>query len=68
MITIDDVEYAEEDLTEEAKARVERIQELQKQVHQTLLNYEELQAAMSHHAAKIKEALNVPVQSDEAND
>ena len=68
MITIDDVEYDEEDLTEEAKARVERIQELQKQVHQTLLNYEELQAAMSHHAAKIKEALNVSIQPDEAND
>jgi len=54
MITIDEVEYAEEDLNEEAKARVERIQELQ--------------AAMSHHAAKIKEALDVSVQLDKAND
>ena len=68
MITIDEVEYAEEDLTEEAVGRVERIQELRRRISTLMVEYEELQAAMSHHAAKIKEALNVPVQLDKAND
>ena len=68
MITIDEVEYAEEDLTEEAVGRVERIQELRRRISTLMVEYEELQAAMSHHAAKIKEALDVPVQLDKADD
>lgn len=66
MITIDDVEYAEEDLTEEAKIRVKRIQELRGQIDALMINYEEIQAAINHHAGKIKEAIDAPVQRDEA--
>ena len=68
MITIDDVTYAAEDLTEEAKIRVKRIQELRGQIDALMINYEEIQAAISHHAGKIKEVMDVSVQSDEAND
>lgn len=68
MITIDDVTYAEEDLTEEAMGRVERIQDLRRRINALMIEYEEIQAAISHHAGKIKEVMDVPVQSDEAND
>ena len=59
MITIDDIEYAEEDLTEESKIRIKRIQELRAQIDSVMVNYEELQAAISHHAGKIKESVQV---------
>jgi predicted nucleic acid-binding Zn-ribbon protein len=60
MITIDDIEYAEEDLTEESKIRIKRIQELRAQIDSLMINYEELQAAISHHAGKIKESVDAP--------
>jgi len=68
MITIDDVEYTEEELTEEARGRVERIQDLRRRISALMVEYEELQAAIIHHAGKIKEVMDVSVQSDEAND
>jgi len=57
MITIDDIEYKEEDLSEDAKVRVKRIQELRGQIDALMINYEEIQSAISHHAGKIKESM-----------
>ena len=68
MITIDGVEYAEEDLSEEAKIRINRILDLRKEIDRLMLNYDEVQAAISNHELKVKATLDVPVQPDQTND
>lgn len=68
MITIDGVEYAEEDLSNEAKIRINRILEIRQEIERLMLKYEELQAAISDHELKVKATLNVPVQPDQTND
>jgi len=67
MITIDDVEYTEEELTEEARGRVERIQDLRRRISALMVEYEELQAAISHHAGKIKESVQ-PLEEENASE
>jgi cell fate (sporulation/competence/biofilm development) regulator YlbF (YheA/YmcA/DUF963 family) len=67
MITIDDVEYTEEELTEEARGRVERIQDLRRRISALMVEYEELQAAISHHAGKIKESVE-PLEEENASE
>lgn len=58
MITIDGVEYAEKDLSEEAKVRINRILDLRKEIDRLMLNYDEVQAAISHHQNKIAESVS----------
>lgn len=68
MITIDGVEYAEEDLSNEAKIRINRILEIRQEIERLVLKYGELQAVISNHELKVKATLDVPIQPDQTND
>ena len=54
MITIDDVEYTEEDLSEDAKIRAGRIMELRAEIVKLVLAQQEAEQSIRFHAQQIK--------------
>ena len=54
MITIDDIEYTEEDLSEDAKIRAGRIGVLRKEVVELILRQQEAEQSIRFHAQQIK--------------
>jgi hypothetical protein len=54
MITIDNVEYSEEDLSEDAKIRAGRIMELRQEVVRLILAQQEAEQSIRFHAQQIK--------------
>lgn len=54
MITIDDIEYTEDDLSEEAKIRAGRIGVLQSEVVELILRQQEAEQSIRFHAQQIK--------------
>lgn len=54
MITIDNVEYSEEDLSEDAKIRAGRIMELRQEVVRLILAQQEAEQNIRFHAQQIK--------------
>ena len=57
MITIDDVEYSEEELTEEAKIRAKRIAQLKEEHLNLVLRQQEVEQSISFHANCIKKEM-----------
>jgi hypothetical protein len=64
MITIDGVEYTEEDLSEDAKIRAGRIMELRSEVVRLILAQQEADQNIRFHAQQIKEEME-PSEEDE---
>ena len=54
MITIDEIEYSEEDLSEDAKIRVGRIGVLRSEVVELILRQQEAEQLIRFHAQQIK--------------
>lgn len=54
MITIDDVEYTEEDLSEDAKIRAGRIGTLRNEIVELVLRQQEAEQSIRFHAQQIK--------------
>jgi hypothetical protein len=54
MITIDEIEYSEEDLSEDAKIRAGRIGVLRNEVVQLILRQQEAEQSIRFHAQQIK--------------
>lgn len=54
MITIDDIEYTEEDLSEDAKIRAGRIGELRAEIVRLILAQQEAEQSIRFHAQQIK--------------
>ena len=57
MITIDNVEYTEEDLSEDAKIRAGRIMELRQDVVRAILAQQEAEQNIRFHAQQIKQEM-----------
>ena len=57
MITIDNVEYSEEDLSEDAKIRAGRIMELRQEVVRLILAQQEAEQNIRFHAQQIKQEM-----------
>lgn len=57
MITIDDVEYSEEEMTNEAKIRAQRIAQLREQHIALVLQQQEIEQAITFHAGCIKKEM-----------
>ena len=57
MITIDNVEYTEEDLSEDAKIRAGRIMELRQEVIRLILAQQEAEQNIRFHAQQIKQEM-----------
>ena len=57
MITIDNVEYTEEDLSEDAKIRAGRIMELRAEVVRLILAHQEAEQNIRFHAQQIKQEM-----------
>jgi peptidoglycan hydrolase CwlO-like protein len=57
MITIDDIEYTEDDLNDVSKAHVNRINELRGQATQLQMQVEELNVLISAYASAIRESV-----------
>ena len=54
MITIDDVEYSEEEMSNESKIRAQRISQLREEHINLLLRQQEVEQSSTYHAACIK--------------
>jgi hypothetical protein len=54
MITIDDVEYSEEEMTYEAKIRAQRISQLREEHINLVLRQQEVEQSITFHAGCIK--------------
>ena len=54
MITIDEIEYTEEDLSEDAKIRAGRIGVLRNEVVELILRQQEAEQSIRFHAQQIK--------------
>ena len=54
MITIDEIEYTEEDLSEDAKIRAGRIAKLRAEVVELILRQQEAEQSIRFHAQQIK--------------
>lgn len=54
MITIDDIEYTEDDLSEDAKIRAGRIGVLRSEVVELILRQQEAEQSIRFHAQQIK--------------
>lgn len=54
MITIDDIEYTEEDLSEDAKIRAGRIAKLRAEIVELILRQQEAEQSIRLHAQLIK--------------
>ena len=57
MITIDNVEYSEEELSNEAKIRAQRIAQLREQHIALVLQQQEIEQAITFHAGCIKKEM-----------
>ena len=64
MITIDDIEYTEEDLSEDAKIRAGRIGVLRKEVVELILRQQEAEQSIRFHAQQIKAEME-PEEAEE---
>ena len=63
MITIDNIEYKEDDLSDISKIHVERINELRKELGQLQMMLDEKNVLISAYANAIKESLQ-PVEDE----
>jgi hypothetical protein len=54
MITIDEIEYSEEDLSEDAKIRAGRIGALRNEIVELILRQQEAEQSIRFHAQQIK--------------
>ena len=54
MITIDEIEYTEEDLSEDAKIRAGRIGKLRNEIVELILRQQEAEQSIRFHAQQIK--------------
>lgn len=54
MITIDEIEYSEEDLSEDAKIRAGRIVALKNEIVELILRQQEAEQSIRFHAQQIK--------------
>jgi hypothetical protein len=57
MITIDDIEYTEEDLSEDAKIRAGRIAKLRAEIVELILRQQEAEQSIRLHAQLIKQEM-----------
>ncbi len=64
MITIDDVEYTEEDLSEDAKIRAGRIMKLRAEIVELILRQQEAEQSIRFHAQQIKAEME-PEEAEE---
>jgi hypothetical protein len=64
MITIDGTEYAEEELTDEAKQRVRRIAAHREQLLEAIMRQQELEQLITFQAQLIKQIME-PSEEDE---
>ena len=62
MITIDDIEYTEDDLSEDAKIRAGRIGVLRSEVVELILRQQEAEQSIRFHAQKIKSEMEPEVE------
>ncbi len=65
MITIDDVEYKEEDLSGDSKIRANRIMELRSEVVRLILAQQEAEQNIRFHAQQIKSEMAEEPESTE---
>ena len=65
MITIDGVEYTEEDLSGDSKIRANRIMELRAEVVRLILAQQEAEQNIRFHAQQIKEEMEPPKADEE---
>lgn len=63
MITIDEIEYSEEDLSEDAKIRAGRIGVLRQEVVELILRQQEAEQSIRFHAQQIKAEME-PEEAD----
>tara|TARA_X000001382_G_scaffold127838_1_gene116372 strand:- start:757 stop:972 length:216 start_codon:yes stop_codon:yes gene_type:complete len=66
MITIDGVEYTEEELSADSKIRANRIMELRSEVVRLILAQQEAEQNIMFHAQQIKEEMTEGSESTEA--
>jgi len=64
MITIDDIEYTEEDLSEDAKIRAGRIAKLRAEIVELILRQQEAEQSIRFHAQQIKAEME-PEEAEE---
>lgn len=57
MITIDEIEYSEEDLSEDAKIRAGRIGALRNEIVELILRQQEAEQSIRFHAQQIKQEM-----------
>jgi len=62
MITIDEIEYTEEDLSEDAKIRAGRIGVLRSEVVELILRQQEAEQSIRFHAQQIKAEMEPEVE------
>lgn len=62
MITIDEIEYSEEDLSEDAKIRAVRIGVLRSEVVELILRQQEAEQSIRFHAQQIKAEMEPEVE------
>ena len=62
MITIDDIEYTEDDLSEDAKIRAGRIGVLRSEVVELILSQQEAEQSIRFHAQQIKAEMEPEVE------
>ncbi len=62
MITIDDIEYTEDDLSEDAKIRAGRIGVLRSEVVELILRQQEAEQSIRFHAQQIKAEMEPEVE------
>ena len=62
MITIDEIEYTEEDLSEDAKIRAGRIAKLRAEVVELILRQQEAEQSIRFHAQQIKAEMEPEVE------
>ena len=68
MITIDDVTYTEDDLSEISKIHVTRINELRGQATQLQMQIEEMNVLISAYANAIRESVQKVEEAEEAEE
>lgn len=67
MITIDDVEYSEEEMTNEAKIRAQRISQLREEHINLVLRQQEVEQSITFHAQCIKKEMEPEPMVPEEN-
>ena len=64
VITIDDIEYTEDQLSDEAKACINHIGSLDQKINSASFNLTQLQGGREFFMAKLKQALEITEEED----